>query len=148
MDDIWSPAFAKYDTRFNDQTQVHEGLRNKTVSMKKALDAAEGEPDQEFLWHAVSDAFRDLHGEINPIYDKEEAMSNELGHRVPIEAVRELEKKQEQRRKASVKKYGHLWCATYLLRSMKPQERAIFPPGLPKLVASGMMSGGAMHYRR
>ena len=116
--------------------------------MKKALDVAEGEPDQESRWHAVSDAFRDLHGDINPIYDKEEAMSNELGHRVPIEVVRELEKKQEQRRKASVKTYGHLWCATYLLKSMKPQERAIFPPGLPKLVANGMMSGGAMHYRR
>lgn len=148
VDSIWHPAFTKYDPRFNDQTPVHEGLRSKIERVKKALDAAEEEPDQKALWHAVSDVFRDLHADIDSVYDQEEAMSNELGHKMPIEVVREIAKKQEERRRASVRKYGHLWCAAYLLKSMKPHERAIFPPGLPKMMANGMMRGGGMHYRR
>lgn len=148
VDTIWFPTFGKYDDRFNAQIQAHEALRSSIASVKKAVDAAEGEPDQESLWQAVSDAFRDLHQQTESTYDKEEALSNGLGHQIPMDVIKELEKQQEQRRRASVKTYGHLWCASYLLKSMNPQERAIFPPGLPKLVANGMMSGGAMHYRR
>ena len=148
VNEIWYPTFAKYDTRFNNQIEIHEGCRSQIAVAKKALDAAEAEPSEKTLWQAVSDVFRDLHEQMDQTYDAEEAMSNELGHKVPIEVIKELEKQQEERRKASIKTYGHLWCGTYLLKSMKPHERAIFPPGMPKLVVNGLMSGGSMAFRR
>lgn len=96
----------------------------------------------------ISGSFSELHHEIDTQYDVEEDLSNRLGRRVPLDNIKAMEKQQEDRRKADVKTYGHLWTAVYLLRSLNPKERAIFPPGVPKFVASGMLTAGAMQFRK
>lgn len=96
----------------------------------------------------ISDGFAELRNEIDTQYDVEEDLSNNLGRRIPLEKIKAMEKQQEDRRKGDVKTYGHLWTAVYLLRSLNPKERAIFPPGIPKFVASGMLTAGAMQFRQ
>lgn len=148
-DTIWFPTFAKYNSRFGQQMAAHEALKPKIQELKLLLPSKEKPVSLEQLpKEQISNGFRELHDLVNHEYDKEEEMSNSLGHRVPIEEIQKLEKQQGARRLAAVKIYGHLWCAVYLLRSLSPKERAIFPPGLPKVVASGMMTGGAFQFRK
>jgi hypothetical protein len=148
-DTIWFPQFAKYDDRFNQQITAHEALKSKADELKALLPSKEKTGSSgPFQKEEISARFQELYDLTNSEYDTEENLSNGLGHRVPIEEIKELEKKQEARRAVSMKANGHLWSVVYLLKSLTPKERQIFPPGIPKAVASGMMTGGGLQFRK
>lgn len=144
VDTIWFPRFAEYNERFLAQMKAHEQIRNMVAEIEPLL-----EPES-FLKNAtsISEKFQALHERVNWEYDTEERLSNELGHCVPMGEIRALEKKQDQRRAAMVKIYGHLWSAVYLLRALSPKERAIFPPGIPNVVMGGMLTAGGIQFKR
>lgn len=143
VDEIWFPVFAEHDARFLDQKDAHDALYQKITALEAHLATATA-PQLE----QIGAGFADLHESTDKQYDLEEDLVNALGRKVPIETIRSLEKKQEERRRADVKVYGHLWTAVYLLRGLEPKERAIFPPGIPKLIVGGMLTAGAMQFRR
>ncbi|KAF7125157.1 hypothetical protein CNMCM5793_001266 [Aspergillus hiratsukae] len=145
VDEIWFPAFAEHDPRFLEQKDAHEALYQKITALETHLATATATAPQ---LEQIAAAFTDLHESTNAQYDHEESLVKGLGRKVPIETIRGLEKKQEERRRADVKVYGHLWTAVYLLRGLEPRERAIFPPGIPKLIVGGMLTAGAMQFRR
>jgi hypothetical protein len=147
VDEIWFPAFAEHDARFLEQKNAHEGLYQKITALEAQLATSPPQLEQ-LLATEIATSFTDLHDLTTAQYDAEESLVNSLGRKVPIETIRSLEKKQEERRRADVKVYGHLWTAVYLLRGLEPKERAIFPPGIPKLIVGGMLTAGAMQFRR
>ncbi|KAF4635654.1 hypothetical protein G7Y89_g2451 [Cudoniella acicularis] len=138
VDTVWFPKFSEYDGRFREQIRAHEPIVAMVTELEELL-----EP-QNLVKKAVliSEKFEEIHKRVNLEFDIEEILSNELGHRVPMDEIRGMEKNQEERRAAQVKIYGHLWSAVYLLRALSPKERAIFPPGIPKVVMSGMLTAG------
>jgi hypothetical protein len=144
VDTIWFLKFSEYDERFNAQIKAHEPIQKMAAELEDLL-----KPD-ELVEKAslISEKFEELYKRVDLEFDTEEQFSNELGHRVPIDEIQVMEKKQEERRSAQVKIYGHLWSAVYLLRALAPKERAIFPPGIPKLVVSGMLTAGALQFRK
>ncbi|KAB8542083.1 hypothetical protein FH972_025546 [Carpinus fangiana] len=150
LDTIWFPAFTGYDKRFQSQIDQHDSVvRPELVALQTAVERARAAPaTDKQAWQAVSDHFARLLALIEPIFDLEEQLSNGLGHRVPISEIRSLEKQQESRRQDAVKVYGNLWSACFLLRSMTKGEKEVFPPGLPRVVANGMMTAGAVKYGR
>ncbi|EAW14842.1 xanthocillin biosynthesis cluster protein xanF [Aspergillus clavatus NRRL 1] len=147
VDHIWFPVFSEHDNRFTDQTTAHEPLYKRIAELESLLN---GEPAslEQSLRTEVADGFQQLHELVDKQYEVEEALVNELGSKIPIKTIRGLEKQQEQRRRQDVKVYGQLWTAVYLLRGLAPKERAIFPPGIPKLVLNGMLTAGALQFRR
>ncbi|GFF39925.1 hypothetical protein IFM51744_04289 [Aspergillus udagawae] len=147
VDEIWFPVFAEYDPRFLAQKDAHDALYQKISALETHLATVSAEQDQ-LLATEIAAGFADLHNITDKQYDLEEELVNQLGRKVPMEKIRALEKKQEERRRADVKVYGHLWMAVYLLRGLEPKERAIFPPGIPKLIVGGMLTAGAMQFRR
>jgi hypothetical protein len=148
-DEIWFPSFAKYDERFQQQIAAHAALKPRIEELKRLLPSKDKPASSDqFPKEQVSSGFRELYDLVSHEYDKEEELANGLGHRVPITEIREWDKQQEARRLAAVKVHGHLWSAVYLLKSLNAKERAIFPPGLPKVVASGMMTGGGLQFRK
>jgi hypothetical protein len=145
VDSIWFPVFARYDERFKEHIAAHAPLRQQITELQKLLNSTSLE---ETLQTQVAAGFDQLYQQIVAQFDAEEDLVNKLGRQVPIDEIQNLEKQQEARRRADVKVYGHLWTAVYLLRSLDPKERAIFPPGIPKLVVSGMLTAGALQFRR
>lgn len=146
VEKIWFPVFSEYDSRFSAQTMAHAPLKEKISMLNEMLTTEDTvEPN---LPTKISDSFTELRNEIQTQYEIEEELVNNLGRQVPLDKIKAMEKQQEERRKADVKEYGHLWTAVYLLRSLNPKERAIFPPGIPKFVASGMLTAGAMQFRK
>ena len=139
--------FSEYDSRFKEQTAAHEPLREKVARLSVMLLAEDATLEQD-LPTKIADGFAELRNEIDSQYDVEENLSNSLGSRIPLDKIKAMEKQQEERRKGDVKTYGHLWTSVYLLRSLNPKERAIFPQGIPKFVASGMLTAGAMQFRK
>lgn len=146
VEKIWFPVFSEYDSRFSAQTIAHAPLKEK-VSLLNEMLTTENTVESN-LPKKIADTFTELRNEIEIQYDIEEDLSNWLGRRVPLDRIKAMEKQQEERRKGDVKTYGHLWTAVYMLRSLNPKERAIFPPGIPKFVASGMLTAGAMQFRK
>lgn len=148
-DTMWFPVFAHYDERFRQQIASHKMLRSKIEELKLLLPAKQKtESLQQSQEEELSDAFRDLHDIANQEFDREEALLNSLGHRVPIDEIRELERRQQERRRGAIRIYGHLWSAVYLLRSLNANERAIFPPAIPRVAVRGMLTVGSFQYRR
>jgi hypothetical protein len=144
VDTLWFPKFGAYDTRFQTQIAAHATLIDMANGLEELIGA------ENMLDHAesISEKFGELSDASNKAFDDEELLSCELGHRVPLDQIQELEKKQEERRMEQVKTHGHLWPAVYLLRGLAPKERAIFPPGIPKMVMSGMLTAGALQFRK
>ncbi|KAJ9660035.1 hypothetical protein H2201_007076 [Coniosporium apollinis] len=145
VDTIWFPKFAEYDERFKEQVAAHAPLRESVSALQAMLKST---TLQDNVGTQVSDAFEQLGQKVEAQFDTEENLVNELGRRVPINEIRPLEKQQEARRMSQAKTYGQLWTAVYLLRGLDPKERAIFPPGIPKLVVSGMLTAGALQFRK
>lgn len=149
-DELWFPMFAEHDSRFTPYILAHEQPRAQTVGLREllsSLDPSSGTIDDS-VRVKIADGFTELFDILNKQFDEEEVLVNELGRQVQLEKIHAMQKKQEERRKADVKTYGHLWTAVYLLRSLEPKERAIFPPGVPKFIVSGMMTAGGMQFRR
>ena len=144
MDTIWFPAFGKYNSRFNDQISAHAPIKEKAGQLKELL-----KPSKEaFPAEQVSTAFETLYEQVNKEFDVEEQLSNDLGHLVALEEIKKLETQQEARRKAVEKTWGLPWTFAFLMKGLSPKERAIFPPGLPRLVKDAMLSTGTLRHSR
>lgn len=144
VDTLWFPKFGTYNLRFREQIEHHEYILNLVTEIKPLLKGGRVVENAS----SVAQHLEHLSWKVNEEFDSEELFINELADLVPLEDIRELEKKQEERRLMQVKAYGHLWTAVYLLRGLAPEERAIFPPGIPKIVVSGMLTAGALQFRK
>jgi hypothetical protein len=142
---MWFPKFAVYDKAFTAQIDAHQQIILPMVAELEGVLKSSNLVQNAAI---LSERFEKLDAKVNEEFDTEERLVNELGLRVPIGEIRDLEKKQEGRRQDQVKQHGHLWTAAYLLRGLAPKERAIFPPGIPKVVMSGMLTAGALQYRK
>jgi len=145
VDTIWFPVFAQYNEDFKKQISAHAPLRESVNELQAQLKSTSLEST---VATQISDAFEQLRARVEAQFDLEESLVNQLGRQIPIDEICKLEKQQEARRMSQVKAYGHLWTAVYLLRGLDPKERAIFPPGIPKLVVSGMLTAGAFQFRK
>lgn len=140
--------FAEYDPGFQAEIVAHEPLREQITALQDLLSVMTSAEKVEESLPKIAEGFAHLRSQISAQYDIEEDLVCSLGKKVPIDRIRGMEKLQEERRKSDVKTYGHLWTAVYLLRGLNPKERAIFSPGIPKFVAGGMLTAGAMQFRR
>lgn len=148
VDEIWFPEFSKYDAAFDEQVHRHQTVYEHIETTGASLRKARQIISDKGGWEDLAVHFETLHGLLAPMFDEEESLANGLGHRVPLETIAHLNGQQDKRRLQASKTHGQLWSVVYLLRSLKPSERDIFPPGLPKLVAGGMLAGGAVQYNK
>lgn len=144
VDTIWFPALAKYDTRFNDQITAHVSIKEKVAQLKAHLKPT----DEPFPVEQISAAFDYLHAQVNAEFDLEEQLSNVLGRVVPLQEIKKMEAQQEARRKADEKIWGLPWTFAYLMKGLSPKERAIFPPGMPRLVKDAILGAGTLRHSR
>ncbi|MCJ1303792.1 hypothetical protein MMC08_006603 [Hypocenomyce scalaris] len=136
VDTIWFPAFAKYDSRFDDQITAHASIKEKIGQLRDLLKPTE----EGFPAEQISRGFEGLHSQVNQEFDLEEQLSNDLGHVVPLAEIKKMEAQQESRRKADEKTWGLPWTFAFLMKGLSPKERAIFPPGVPRLVKDAMLA--------
>ena len=144
VDTIWFPAFAKYDSRFDDQITAHASIKEKIGQLRDLLKPTE----EGFPAEQISRGFEGLHSQVNQEFDLEEQLSNDLGHVVPLAEIKKMEAQQESRRKADEKTWGLPWTFAFLMKGLSPKERAIFPPGVPRLVKDAMLGTGTLRHSR
>jgi hypothetical protein len=146
-DEIWFPTLAQYDSDFAKQIEAHRPIVAKIAEVADIL-VSSSRPPNSFPATEISTAFEQVLSLIEPLYNEEERLSNRLGHSVPLDKIKEMEKKQEAHRRKMAREQGQLWSTVYVLRGLSVSEREIFPPGVPKLVLGGMLTAGALQYRR
>lgn len=144
VDTLWFPAFAKYDSRFSDQIAAHASIKQKIGQLKELLKPTE----ESFPCGQIAAEFESLHEHVNSEFDKEEQLSNDLGRVVPLAETKKLDTQQEARRKADEKKWGLPWTFAFLMKGLSPKERAIFPPGMPRLIKDAMLGTGTLRHSR
>ncbi len=144
VDTIWFPIFAKYDSRFIDQINAHAPIKEKIGQLKELLKPTE----ESFPCGQIAAEFQTLHELVNSEFDKEEQLSNDLGRVVPLEEIKKLDAQQEARRKADEKIWGLPWTFAFLMKGLSPKERAIFPPGMPRLIKDAMLGTGTLRHSR
>ena len=144
VDTIWFPAFAKYESRFNDQITAHAPIKEKVVQLKELLKPTE----ESFPCGQIAAEFQTLHEQVNSEFDKEEQLSNDLGRVVPLDEIKKLDAQQEARRKADERVWGLPWTFAFLMKGLSPKERAIFPPGMPRLIKDAMLGTGTLRHSR
>ena len=144
VDMIWFPAFSKYDSRFTDQITAHGPIKERIARLQALL-----KPTKEsFPCGQIAVEFEALHEQVNDEFDTEEQLSNDLGRVVPLDEIKKLDAQQEARRKADEKTWGLPWTFTFLMKGLSPKERAIFPPGMPRLIKDAMLSTGTLRHSR
>jgi len=147
-DDIWFPTLAQYDADFAKQIEAHKPVVAKIAEAMDVLVSASSGPPDSFPAADISTAFEQILSLVEPLYDEEERLSNQLGRSIPLGKIKEMEKRQEVHRRKVAKEQGQLWSTVYVLRGLSVREREIFPPGVPKLVLGGMLTAGALQYRK
>lgn len=106
VDEIWFPVFAEHDPRFLAQKDAHDALYQRITAVDAQLATPPAELGQnELLSTEIAAAFAELHELTDKQFDLEEDLVNQLGRKVPMDTIRGLEKKQEERRRADVKVY-------------------------------------------
>jgi hypothetical protein len=86
--------------------------------------------------------------EFEPILDTETTLLNKVWSEVSREDVNRLEEEDKKRRLALMKKHGHLWCATYMMRSLTSEERERFPPSIPNMAKSTILMAGSWKFSK
>ncbi|KAI9767097.1 MAG: hypothetical protein M1840_005886 [Geoglossum simile] len=147
-DKIWFPTFAKYDGDFTKQIEAHKPIVAKIAEVVGILASSSSGSLDSFPATEISTAFERISSLIEPLFDEEERLSNQLGRSAPLDEIKEMGKKQEAHRRKMAKEQGQLWSTVYVLRGLSVREREIFPPGIPKLVLGGMLTAGALQYRK
>lgn len=151
----WFPVLSKYDGDFGERAKAHyPQLREATRRARETLlpqqqgdskttaAVAGGEEDR------VPKVLAALWGELEPVLRGEQALLGKVGASVSAEDRSALEEEDKRRRLALMKKDGHLWCAAYTMRSLTPKERESFPPGVPGLAKSAMLTAGNWQFSR
>lgn len=149
VDMIWYPAFTSYEPHFYHQIRVHDRLRALAEEARKLLsdDPRKTNIDDVKL-DEVASIMLNLYDDVTAQYDIEEAMLDKMGHQVPLKALEHLVAEQKQRKVNFVAKHGQFWCATYLARTLHPDELQVVPPDLPRVLASVMMSAASLQYSK
>jgi hypothetical protein len=145
VDKIYFPTYAQYDSAFAEQIEAHKPVCQKAEELSSLLTSAK---EGTFPAERVSQEFGHLSTLVPVLFQRDEALINGLGRRVPVSQIELMEKQHRAGRVEEIKKHGHLWAATYLLSGMNAKEREVFPPGVPLVVKSGMIMSGSLWYRR
>lgn len=156
MDDIWYPAFAKFNPQFNAQRKIHQDLHEQINAcdtlLMSSLAAApakdEAPPMQQQATQELTTKLTNLSSACKSVFAQEETPIRALNQVVPIATMEALEEEQRQQRVAKMRDWGHLWAATYMLASLSPQERAVFPPGVPNIAKNVMLRTGWWKFKR
>ncbi|KAH8807448.1 hypothetical protein F5884DRAFT_857028 [Xylogone sp. PMI_703] len=144
----WLPLLSKYDQELSSRAQVYQQLRQSSERARQTLKRADASSSDADLKEAVPKQLSELWQELKPVFDADGAIFNRISSKASPEDVEKLEDEEKKRRLAMMKKDGHLWCATYLMRSLTPEEREIFPPGVPNMAKSAMLMAGNWQFSR
>lgn len=146
-DQSWFPLLSKYDQEVGGRAKAHEDLRRASKlardSLREAKYSEAASPGDN-----VSKALAALWSELEPVLTAETALLSKIEPRVSQEDTEKLEEEFKKRRLGMMKKDGHLWCATYLMRSLTAEEREHFPPGVPSMAKSVMLMTGNWQFSR
>jgi hypothetical protein len=143
MDDIWYPAFAKYNPQFDALRTNHQELHEQINACDALLMSSQDVVPQE-----LQTKLNKLSSSCKTMFAQEETPIRALNRIVPTSTMAALEEEQRQQRVAKMSEWGHLWAATYLLASLSQQERAVFPPGVPNLAKNLMLRTGGWKFKR
>jgi hypothetical protein len=143
----WFPRLSEYDQELSERTKSYEHLRQTCRSTREALNEANSDKAAG-MQGRVTEALRTLWDELEPVLTAETTLLSKIGPRVSTEDVEQLEEEDKKRRVGMMKKDGHLWCATYLMRCLSAEEREQFPPGVPNMAKSAMLMAGNWQFSR
>ncbi|SCV57109.1 uncharacterized protein FFB14_14971 [Fusarium fujikuroi] len=146
-DNSWFPLLSKYNQKLDKRGEVHNQLRQTCRQATDTLHKAREAKDANF-GDNVSKLLIKLWNEVEPTFNDEAALLNSIGPKVLQEDLSIIEEEDKIRRLAMMKKDGHLWCATYLLRCLTVEERQQFPPGVPNIAKSAMLVAGNWKFSR
>ncbi|KAG9499233.1 hypothetical protein J7337_010052 [Fusarium musae] len=146
-DNSWFPLLSKYDEELDKREEVHSQLRQTCHKASEILKIARESKDAQFRDN-VPKVLTKLWKEVEPTFDAEAALLNGIGPKVLQEDLGCIEEEDKISRLALMKKDGHLWCATYLMRSLTVEERQQFPPGVPYIAKSAMLAAGNCKFSR
>ncbi|KAF5241938.1 hypothetical protein FANTH_8898 [Fusarium anthophilum] len=146
-DSSWFPLLSKYNQELDKREEVHNQLRQTCRKATDTLYMAREAKDANF-GDNVSKVLTRLWNEVEPALGDEAALLNSIGPKVLQEDLSIIEEEDKIRRLALMKKDGHLWCATYLMRCLTVEERQQFPPGVPGIAKSAMLAAGNWKFSR
>ena len=143
----WFPLLSKYDIKLGERCGAHEALRR---TAKQALETLrqEGSSNNKNFEADLSQVLTTLSRELEPVITTETALLEKIGPNIVREDIGKLEEEDKKRRLGLMKKDGHLWCATYLMRSLTAEERGKFLPGIPNVAKSAMLMAGNWQFSR
>jgi hypothetical protein len=140
-EESWFPLLSKYNQEFGERAKAHEDLRQTSQWARETLHMVKDSKSAD-LRDDMPKALAKLWEEFEPIFNAEAALLNKIWPEVSREDMNRLEEEDKKRRLALMKKDGHLWCATYMMRSLTAEEREQFPPGVPNMAKSAMLMAG------
>ncbi|KAF4341596.1 sterigmatocystin 8-O-methyltransferase [Fusarium beomiforme] len=138
-DNSWFPLLSKYNQELEKRETAHNRVRQTCYLASETLHMALDSKDARF-GDIVPKVLAKLCEEVEPVFNDEAALLNNIGPKVSREDLYSLEKEDKERRLGLMKKDGHLWCATYLMRSLTAEEREQFPPGVPDMAKTAILA--------
>lgn len=146
-DKSWFPFLNKYNQELSELVKAHEDLRQTSQWARATLNTVR-ESKSVDLGDDVLKLLGKLWEKFERILDTETALLNKVWSKASREDVNRLEEEDKKRRLALMKKYGHLWCATYMMRSLTSGEREHFPPGIPDMAKSTILIAGSWKFSK
>ncbi|KAF5643197.1 sterigmatocystin 8-O-methyltransferase [Fusarium sp. NRRL 52700] len=146
-DSSWFPLLGKYNQELSKREEVHNQLRETCRKASETLHTAREAKDAK-VGDNVPKVLTKLWKEAEPALNDEAALLDSIGPKVLQEDLVTIEEEDKLRRLALMKKDGHLWCATYLMRCLTAEERQHFPPGVPGIAKSAMLAAGNWQFSR
>lgn len=143
----WFPLLTKYDHDLSKRSEEHRHLRQTSLRARETLERVKSSKNAN-LGEDVPKVLAELWEELKQVFDTDRALLDKVGSKVSSEDMDRIEQEEKSRRLGMMKKDGHLWCATYLMRSLTAKEREQFPPGVPNMAKSAMMMAGNWQFSR
>ncbi|KIN06901.1 hypothetical protein OIDMADRAFT_15951 [Oidiodendron maius Zn] len=143
----WLPLLSKYDRDLSARAEVYKHLRQSSQRTHETLNLANTSKSEQ-LGENIPKVLTELWKELEPVFDTDVVLLNKIRAKVSSEDIMKIEEEEKRRRLGMMKTNGHLWCATYLMRSLTPEEREQFPPGVPNMAKSAMLIAGNWQFSR
>lgn len=143
----WFLLLTKYDVDTGSQMSAHKHLRETSERTRQTLGAAQASKGVA-LGAEVPKALGELLQEVKQVFAVDESLLDRVRPKISDDDIDTIENKEKTRRIGMMKKDGHLWCATYFMRSLTTRERELFPPGVPGMAKSAMMMAGNWQFSR
>ncbi|KAL5355677.1 hypothetical protein BJX96DRAFT_66456 [Aspergillus floccosus] len=145
-EDIALPVYTEWDPRFSALIDGHKQLRKELAPLKTLL----ATPSWKLpaVLPQIADSLAILQEKLYPQFDTVEDLVDQTARQIPLETIKAMDDKLEERRRQDSRKQGTVWVAFYLTRGLSPEERELGALRTPKHKLEGMLTAGELQFRR